>query len=50
MFGFVKQILMFSGCNLPSVNLLKCISMRNQECKVRRQFVNVNSKEPVIYF
>ena len=46
MFGFVKQIfisaMMFFGCNLSSVNPLKCISMNNQECKVRPQIVNVN--------
>ena len=33
MFGFVKQIfvsaMMFFGCNLSSVNSLKCISMSN---------------------
>ena len=53
MFGFVKQIfisaMMFFGCNLSSVNPLKCISMNNQECKVRPQIVNVNSDEPVFY-
>ena len=52
-FGFVKQIfisaMMFFGCNLPNVNSLKCISMNNQECKVRPQIVNVNSKEPVFF-
>ena len=40
---------MFFGCNLPSVNSLKCISMNNQECKVRPQIVNVNSEEPVFF-
>ena len=53
MFGFVKQIfisaMMFFGCNLSSVNPLKCISMNNQECKVRPQIVNVNSEEPVFF-
>ena len=34
---------------LASVNLLRCISMNNQECKVRPQIVNVNSKEPVFF-
>ena len=28
---------------------LKCISMTNQECKVRPEIVNVNSDEPVFY-
>ena len=53
MFEFLKQILisaiMFFNCNLPSVNSLKCISMNNQECKVRPEIVNVNSDEPVFY-
>ena len=53
MLGFVKQIfisaMMFFGCNLPNVNSLKCISMNNQECKVRPQIVNVNSDEPVFF-
>ena len=43
MFGFVKQIfvsaMMFFGCNVSGVNSLnavpKCISMNNQECKIR---------------
>ena len=53
MFGFIKKCffttMMFLCCNLPSVNSLKCISMNNQECKVRPQTVNVNSKEPVFF-
>ena len=40
---------MFFGCNLSSVNPLECVSMINQECKVRPEIVNVNSKEPVIF-
>ena len=34
---------------LASVNLLSCISMINQECKVRPQIVNLNSDEPVFF-
>ena len=53
MFGFVKQIfvstIMFFGCNLLSVNTLECVSINNQECKVRPEIVNVNSNEPVFY-
>ena len=53
MFGFVKRIfvstMMFFGCNLSSVNPLECVSMNNQECKVRPEIVNVNSNEPVFY-
>ena len=32
---------------LASVNLLSCISMNNQECRVRPQIVNLNGVEPV---
>ena len=53
MFGFVKQIfvstMMFSGCNLSSVNPLQCASMKNQECKVRPEIVNVDSNEALFY-
>ena len=53
MFGFMKQIfvstMMFFGCNLSSVNPLECVSMNNQECKVRPEIVNVNSDEPVFF-
>ena len=34
--------MIFLGCSLPSVNSLKCISMNNQECKVKPQIVNVS--------
>ena len=53
MLGFVKQIsflaMMFFGCNLSSVNLLEYVSMNNQECNVRPEIVNVNSKEPMFF-
>ena len=53
MFKFVKQTLilamMFFSRNLPGVNSLSCISMKNQECKVRPEIINVNSNEPVFY-
>ena len=39
----------FFDCILPSVNSLKCISMNNQECKVKLQNVNVDSEEPVFF-
>ena len=34
---------------LTSVNLLSCISMNNQECRVWLQTVNVNRVEPVFF-
>ena len=53
MFRFLKRIffsaMMFSGCNLSSVNPLECVSVNNQECKVRPEIANVNRKEPVFF-
>ena len=52
MFKFIKQIfvstLMFFD-SLSSVNPLKCVSMNNQECKVRPEIVNVNSNESLFF-
>ena len=52
MFGFVKKGL-FTGLtiwsSLSSVDSLSCISMNNQECKVRPQIVNVNSNTPAFF-
>ena len=53
MFAFVKQILIstmiFFGCNVSNVNPLKCISMSNQECRLRPEIININSNEPSFY-
>ena len=52
MFGFIKQIfistLMYFA-NLSSVNSLECISMKNQECKVRPEIADINSNNPISY-
>ena len=46
MLKFVKQIfisaMMFFGCNSSNVNSFKCVSMNNEECKVRPEIVDVN--------
>ena len=53
MFGFIKKFffttMMFFGCNLSNTNSLKCISINNQEFKVRLEVVNVNSDETVFF-
>ena len=53
MFKFVKQTfilaMMLFSCNLPGVNSLSCISIKNQECKTRPQVINVNSNNPIFY-
>ena len=32
-----------------SCNALKCVSMNNQECKIRPKIININSNEPSFY-
>ena len=52
MFEFIKQIfistMIFFG-NLSNVNPLECISIKNQECKVRPEIVDINSNNPIFY-
>ena len=45
---FVSKLTIF-GFNLLSVNPLECVSINNQECKVRPEIVNVNSNESAFY-
>ena len=35
--------------NLVSTTPVRCISMNNQNCKVRPEVININSNEPVFY-
>ena len=44
---FVSTLILFGS--LSSANPLECVSMNNQECKVRPEVVNVNSNEPLFY-
>ena len=52
MFEFIKKIfvstMMFFG-SPSSVNPLECISINNQECRVRPEIINVNSNELLFY-
>ena len=52
MFRFMKQIFistMMFFSSLSSVNSLECVSMKNQECKVRPEIININSNNPIFY-
>ena len=54
MLGFIKKYFFIGLAFLTSVNSLNaiplsCISMNNQECKVRSQIVNVNGDDPVFF-
>ena len=52
MLGFIKKCF-FTGLEflpiLTSVKSLICISMNNQDCKVKPQIVSVNSDDPVFF-
>ena len=39
----------YFSCNVLNVNSLKCVSMSNQECKIRPKIINVNTNEPMFY-
>ena len=53
MFGFIKKSFLtaikFINFNLSSVNSLECVSMNNQECKIRTETINLNTNEPLFY-
>ena len=54
MFQFIKKIFLtgltvLSYLNPLSTTPLSCISINNQQCKVRPEIINVNSDEPVFY-
>ena len=52
MFVFVKKIFYIGSLflsSLVSTTSLNCISMKNQECKLRPDIINVNSNEPIFY-
>ena len=39
----------FLNFNLSNINSLKCVSLNNQECKIRTEIINVNTNEPMFY-
>ena len=52
MFGFLKVFvaaMTFFSWNVLNVNLLKWVSMNNQECKIRPQIININKDNPLFY-
>ena len=52
MFRFVKQIFIstvMSFSSLSCVNSLECVSMKNQECKVSTEIVDVSSNNLIFY-
>ena len=52
MFVFIKKIFYIGSLflsSLVSTTPLSCISIKNQECKVRPEIINVNSNNPIFY-
>ena len=53
MLGFIKKsffaAIAFFSCTVLNVNSLECISVNNQECKIRSEIKNVNINEPMFY-
>ena len=49
-FRFVKNVF-FLGLTILSnfINALDCISMKNQECKIRPAIFNINNNNPLFY-
>ena len=41
--------MIFINFNLSIVNSLECVSMNNQECKIRTEIINLNTNEPMFY-
>ena len=52
MFSFVKKVFDLGLTVLSSSNtgVLNCVSMNNQECKVKPKIVDINSNNPVLSF
>ena len=52
-YKFIKKCVFtamtFLRCNVLNVNSLECVSMNNQECKIRTEIINLNNNEPIYY-
>ena len=53
MFGFIKKVFIvamtFFSFNVLSGNSLECVSMKNEQCKIREEIINVNINNSVFY-
>ena len=49
-FRFIKKVFFLRLTILSNfTNVLDCISVKNQECKIRPEIVNINSSNPIFY-
>ena len=49
MFTFIKKCFFTASSNVLNVNSLECVSMNNQECKIRSEIINLNINELLFY-
>ena len=49
MVGFIEKRFVVE-MTFFSYSALKCVSMNNQECKIRPQIININNNEPSFIF
>ena len=53
MLGFIKNLfftaMSFFSFSVLNLNSLECVSMNNQECKIKSEIINVNTNEPMFY-
>ena len=51
MFGFIIKcyFTVMTFFNLSNVDSLECVSMNNQESKIRTEIINLNNNEPIFY-
>ena len=50
LFSFLKKVFVLGLTVLSSItNALECVSMKNQECKVRLKIADINSNNPIFY-
>ena len=53
MLGFIKKCfftaITFFSYSVLNVNSLECVSMNNQECKIRSEIISVTTNEPMFY-
>ena len=45
----LKKGITIFGCRVLTANSLKCISVNNQECKIRTKIIDINNNESTFY-
>ena len=49
-FSFVKKFFVLGLTILSNItNALDCVLMKNQECKIKPEIININSNNPIFY-